>query len=220
MAAHNNDNDRRQKKHLEESLKQTNQYILTNNFVDQFGNKYWAKFGTQHFDSGVSRFAFKGTLRGSGPKKDKECVVKVFKDEYAQNIDLLVPDLYSSIRAEELAKEFNDTKLPQLILDEAPVQMKFIVPMMATVDETTMTKTDTLRRKNDKIAKQEHVAIEEFIEGNYVKFNSNGGYENQELSQLMPAFTHWTWEREKRKMMVCDLQGEFSWSHNLYHLVC
>ena len=205
-----NDIEKRQKQHLEESLKQTNQHILTNNFVDQYGNKYWAKFGTEHFDSGVSRFAFKGILRGSGPKKDRKCVVKVFKDEYAQNIDLLVPDLYSSIRAVELAKEFNDTILPKLDIKEAPVKMKFIVPMMATVDESTMTKSDTHRRKNNKIAKQEYVAIEEFIEGDYVKFNSNGGYENQELSELMPAFTHWTWEREHRKMMVCDLQGELN----------
>ena len=202
-----NRNEKVEKKQLEESLKQTNLHILTDNFSDEVGDKYWAKFGTEHFDSGVSRLAFKGILRGSGPKKDKRCVVKVFKDEYAENIDLLVPDLYSSIWAKDLATEFNDIHLPQLNLKEGPVQMKFIIPMMAKVDETTMTKTDTNHRKNNKIAKQEYVAIEEFIEGDYVKFNSNAGYENQELSELMPAFTHWTWEKKDRKMMVCDLQG-------------
>jgi len=71
-----------------------------------------------------------------------------------------------------------------------------------------MTKTDTHLRKNRKIAKQEYVAIEEFIDGKYVKFNSNAGYENQDLSQVMAAFTHWTWERTDRKLMICDLQGK------------
>ena len=200
--------------HLEASLKQTNEHILTQDFTDENDDKYWVKFGTQPFDHGVSRFAFKGTWRGSGPKKDKKCVVKVFKDEYAKNIDSLIPDLYTSIHARELASEFNEKLLPTLRLAEAPVTVEVILPKMARVDESTMTKSDTHRRKNLQISHQEYVAIEDYIEGKYVKFNSNGGYENQELSELMPAFTHWTWEKNNRKMMVCDLQGlleKFSW---------
>ncbi|XP_068691898.1 alpha-protein kinase vwkA-like [Montipora foliosa] len=54
---------------------------------------------------------------------------------------------------------------------------------------------------------QEYVALEPFIPGKYVKFNSNGGWEDQDISQLMPAFSHWTWEISGHKYMVCDLQG-------------
>lgn len=182
-------------------------HILTENFVDEERNKYWAKFSTKHFDSGVSRFAFKGTLRGSGPKQDTRCVVKVFRDEYAKNIDLWVPDLYTSIRAKELADEFTNDVLPMLKLKEDPVKLNFILPMLAKIDETTMTSDATNLRKNLQIANQEYVAIEEFIDGKYIKFNSNGGFEDHNLSEIMPAFTHWTWERTDRKMMVCDLQG-------------
>jgi len=111
-----------------------NKHILTSDFSDEHGDKYWAKFSTEHFDSGVSRFAFKGTMRGSGPKKDKKCVVKVFKDEYAQNIDLWVPDLYTSIRAKELANEFTRDVLPKLKLDERVKNIDFVLPMLAKVN--------------------------------------------------------------------------------------
>jgi len=211
--------EKEEKARLEQNALRTNNHILTQDFSDEYGNKYWAKFKTEHFDSGVSRFAFKGTLRGSGPKKDQQCVVKVFKDEFAKDIDLWVPDLYTSIRAKELCKEFNDEHVPTLRLAEAPVKMEFVLPMLARVDETTMNNSATTLRKNKKIAKQEFVAIEQFIEGEYVKFNSNAGYEQQELSELMPAFTHWTWERTARKMMVCDLQGVKRKEGNVTHYI-
>ena len=53
---------------------------------------------------------------------------------------------------------------------------------------------------------QEYVAIEPFIRGNYVKFNSNGGYENTNLSTLLPAFSHWTWKISGHRYMVSSAQ--------------
>lgn len=48
---------------------------------------------------------------------------------------------------------------------------------------------------------QEYVAIEPYLSGSYKKFNSNGGYEN-DISKLLPAFCHWTWEISGHKFMV------------------
>ena len=45
------------------------------------------------------------------------------------------------------------------------------------------------------------MAIEPYLSGSYQKFNSNGGYEN-DLSKLLPAFCHWTWEISGHKFMV------------------
>ena len=52
--------------------------------------------------------------------------------------------------------------------------------------------------------RQDYVAIEPFIPGDYVKFNSNCGFEDATLSQLLPAFSHWTWEISGHKNMVSN----------------
>ena len=51
------------------------------------------------------------------------------------------------------------------------------------------------------------MAIEPYISGDYVKFNSNGGCEFQDLSKLLPAFSHWTWEISGHKYMVSKKLG-------------
>lgn len=52
----------------------------------------------------------------------------------------------------------------------------------------------------------ESVLIEPFLEGDYIKFNSNGGYEDRGYQELT-ALTHWTWEKTGHRYMLCDLQG-------------
>jgi len=61
---------------------------------------------------------------------------------------------------------------------------------------------------------QEYVAIEPYISGNYEKFNSNGGYEDQNLSTLLPAFTHWTWEISGHKYMVSS-KSCYKWANEV-----
>ena len=48
------------------------------------------------------------------------------------------------------------------------------------------------------------MAIEPYISGQYVKFNSNGGKEYQNLSALLPAFSHWTWEISGHRYMISN----------------
>ena len=51
--------------------------------------------------------------------------------------------------------------------------------------------------------------IENFIEGHYVKYNSNGGYvlDDEALRQTPQAFSHFTFERSGHELMVVDIQG-------------
>ena len=59
------------------------------------------------------------------------------------------------------------------------------------------------RQFSSYVLPQEFVAIEPFLEGEYQKFNSNGGYECREnVSSLLPAFCHWTWHVSGHKYMV------------------
>jgi len=50
--------------------------------------------------------------------------------------------------------------------------------------------------------------IEHFIEGDYMKYNSNSGFIDNEYCRKTPqAFSHFTFERSGHELMVVDIQG-------------
>ena len=51
---------------------------------------------------------------------------------------------------------------------------------------------------------------EEFMEGAYLKYNTNGGWVNpivSPYSDATQAFSHYTWVKSGKQLIVCDLQG-------------
>ena len=53
------------------------------------------------------------------------------------------------------------------------------------------------------------VAIEPFLNGKYIKFSSNSGYENPDFDAYIPSFSHFTWIQSKWTRVVLDVQGIF-----------
>ena len=50
--------------------------------------------------------------------------------------------------------------------------------------------------------------LEPFIDGKYEKFNSNNGWVSKSpYSDTLQAFSHYTWEESKKKLVIVDLQG-------------
>ncbi|KAK3762128.1 hypothetical protein RRG08_024938 [Elysia crispata] len=49
--------------------------------------------------------------------------------------------------------------------------------------------------------------LEHFIEGEYVKYNSNSGYVEEHLRLTPQAFSHFTFERSGHQLIVVDVQG-------------
>lgn len=50
--------------------------------------------------------------------------------------------------------------------------------------------------------------IEHFIDGEYIKYNSNSGFvENRVVRQTPHAFSHFTFERSGHELIVVDVQG-------------
>ena len=51
--------------------------------------------------------------------------------------------------------------------------------------------------------------VENFIEGQYVKYNSNGGFvlDDEAHRQTPQAFSHFTFERSGHELIVADVQG-------------
>ena len=57
---------------------------------------------------------------------------------------------------------------------------------------------------------QESYLCEKFIDGSYYKFNTNNGWvtPNTDLhSCTLQAFSHYSWAKSKKKLVICDLQG-------------
>ena len=102
--------------------------------VHKDGYRYWAKFETEPFSQGVSRYAFKGEYQGSGPMSGKDCVTKVFKKEYAKNFDMWVPDLAASKKGQMFADNFNTKQLYKLDLTPKR-KLDFVIPLIAKTDQ-------------------------------------------------------------------------------------
>ncbi|PVD37875.1 hypothetical protein C0Q70_00477 [Pomacea canaliculata] len=49
--------------------------------------------------------------------------------------------------------------------------------------------------------------LEHFIEGEYIKYNSNSGFVEDKLRLTPQAFSHFTFERSGHKLIVVDVQG-------------
>jgi elongation factor 2 kinase len=49
--------------------------------------------------------------------------------------------------------------------------------------------------------------LEHFIEGHYIKYNSNSGFVEEKLRLTPQAFSHFTFERSGHKLIVVDIQG-------------
>ena len=50
--------------------------------------------------------------------------------------------------------------------------------------------------------------VEHLIEGDYIKYNSNSGFVS-DMNRLTPhAFSHFTFERSRHKLIIVDIQGE------------
>ena len=52
----------------------------------------------------------------------------------------------------------------------------------------------------------EYASVEDYIDGEWQKFNSNTGW-TQDTESPLNAFSHWTYHHSKGEHLVCDLQG-------------
>uniref|UniRef100_A0A1I8GBC0 PDZ domain-containing protein n=1 Tax=Macrostomum lignano TaxID=282301 RepID=A0A1I8GBC0_9PLAT len=52
----------------------------------------------------------------------------------------------------------------------------------------------------------DRILVEDFIQGIYEKFNSNGGWQSEEVAAI-PTFSHFTYWFSESQFLVCDIQG-------------
>jgi len=175
---------------------------------DQSGYKYMARFDENMIGEGACRVAYRGRIVQSTPSGGSQvgyqCVVKVFKKEYARNYDRWVPDLVAHKRALKMAESFNKLRLN--ISPRRTIQV--LTPLIARVDTRGgfylfwLWNVDPVNN----VRENEYVSLEPFLAGHWQKFNSNGGW-CSESALLLQTFSHWSACKSGYKYLLCDLQG-------------
>ena len=54
----------------------------------------------------------------------------------------------------------------------------------------------------------EQVLVEDYLVGDFIKWNSNSGWTQHEGSMIQ-AFCHWTYHYTDGKILLCDAQGMY-----------
>jgi len=160
-------------------------------------------FSKKHFAEGAFRRAFDCRVTGgmvAGFSDGTELVLKCLKPEkWNEKARLSSADFAMQQLCVEYAKQFNAEVKPTK--DDQSCNLHMRPSRMYTMTEEKY--NDAGKRY---LCKGEQVALEMKINGEYEKFNSNGGH-SWGTATLPDAFSHWTWVRSGGDLIVCDLQG-------------
>lgn len=119
-----------------------------------------------------------------------KCVVKKYKNNC--KIIESIKDFFASFIANCYAIQFNN-------IIKIPNKLSFVNPYM-TIDNVT----------------KQFVYVEPYLEGEFIRFSNNAGFENPDFNAFIPAYSHFTWLTSKGRMAVLDIQGTYI--NNKYYL--
>ncbi len=142
----------------------------------------------QPFDKGSLRYAFAALLNVGTSEKPNyvKSVVKqtIYKAKEFNDIKYYKDIIENQVIASYLAKKFFDITKPEK-------SIRFIDVSLVYVSET-----------------DSYYTLEEYIDGDFVKWISNDGTINQDIySCTLDAFSHWSYIISKKYLLVTDLQG-------------
>ena len=185
----------------------------------------FARFEEHPFAHGVSRWAYRGKLLDTDEQPathppmfcDSDVVVKVFKQDFAVSIGSWIDDYLNSFISSKCAARWNTfrpTNKPIEFMARPnpsfrPLTLK--IPLLAEMDKRVGKKVLGIKFTPDEvkqcIKKNEWVALEPFIHGQYQKFTSNSGWVGDDIGATVPAFMHFSWIDSHGSYVVSDIQG-------------
>ncbi|XP_038062564.1 uncharacterized protein LOC119733055 [Patiria miniata] len=185
----------------------------------------WVEFEDDWFAQGASRRVYRGTFHGTPEKEGKRCVVKVYKEEWYDDIEeyACIVDYHAYEKASEMAQLFNVHAA--MYRTNVKPEFEFVEPELTNVDNRASFRflgfLPINRKVKGKLAftrdnvtnvipSNASVLVERYLEGNYVKFTSNSGFTDPEKGALPAAFSHFTYHASGGEILVSDLQGVMS----------
>lgn len=162
-------------------------------------------FDMKPFAEGGFREAFKAKVdhgKGSylGFEEGSELVIKAMKPElWNRGIRLTQKDVDMQNEAAKLADKFTEKVKPTKGGKTCNLYCR-TCKLDPCREDFTNSKGNVIFRKG------ENTSVEQIVNGEWEKFNSNSGWSSGNAT-LPDAFSHWTWVETGGDMLVCDLQG-------------
>jgi hypothetical protein len=170
-------------------------------FVNHLTGMSGGTFNPEPFAEGRHKLAYMGQVMNPPYQKGKAVVVKKKKAEYTWEPNSWEMSKMIQQKAKELATKFEWAS-------GVPASIRFTDVNECQVTSSTSTSLTSPRLN-------EFVLIEDYLQGNYTKWCSNGGYISP-VNDLMPAFMHWSWVHTGGEVMIADLQGvQEGWNYHL-----
>ena len=158
-------------------------------------------YSRKPFDEGQSRYAYPARYcklaDKYGKKRNAKCVVKKWKPNHVlDNEKFWDRDIKMQKDVASLANEWNKLKR---------VKKSFIV-LKPILSQSRAKNTNPNNEKE--VQTNELVVIEDYLEGDFVKWNSNSGWVNDKyVYSPIQAFCHWTYHYSNGKYLFSDAQG-------------
>lgn len=162
-------------------------------------------FEGEHFESGTFRYAYRGIGIG-GENNGVKFVVKIPKDASTFNDvskDVMIPGIVDEYCSNFVVQIEFQGKLSVLEVSTKQITLPPGYSIFGFIDIPT----------NVKLYLNRTVMIEKFLEGKFWKWSNNWMYvdaNDDDINQIMQAFSHYSWARSKGKLLICDLQGVVS----------
>lgn len=145
------------------------------------GTDYYAVFDKTPFAHGGFRYCYKGEIRNKSGKISKseifpsgKCVVKVFKEKVANHLSDFNEDFKSTFYSMQISELFNSSHnyyCPEIYFMPPYVTILYKHSAFELFGFIPIRDDDSMK----KIKKDEWLAIEPYMEGDYKKFISNTG---------------------------------------------
>ena len=151
------------------------------------GVKYKLIVDSKPFSEGSFKLAYKARMISP---RECDVVVKMPKDGRTMENNYYEVDVKSATKAEELAKAFNEASGTS-----RPLHFRQPIPMKV------------ITGPQSQFTNGSYVLVEAYLEGEYMKWNNNFDYVNEEDKTSLQAFSHFTYMKTNGKLLICDIQG-------------
>ena len=176
-------------------------------------SKYQAKMkNNEVFISSIKHFnndrkSSKYCYFGFYNTKDKcniPCVIKKFKRKVYYNHYLWKSDIKCFDLIGEMIRDWNDVNKDK--------RSKVIQVNREKITFHEHSNIDDLLYYKLNIKENDMISIERYLYGNFVKFNSNSGWINEDIkdsddNKYIQAFCHFTYDKSDGNYIVCDIDG-------------
>lgn len=137
----------------------------------------------------LAKGAFRSVYFAYDSKTDQPLVLKKFTEYHPKEERFWKEDINSSKVAQHFAEKFNKELL-------SSKSVRFVEPII-----------DIFADGGKGVVNGETILIEPYLGHDYIKFNSNSGWQDDESGMTMGALSHFSYHSSGGTRLLCDLQG-------------